>query len=495
MPRYLFLFLVVFFLKGNTPFVWGQSSSQTRLFAEAHAYGSTSLAVPFWLRSNQFGVVPDRGKALGLTMGARQDSMKLFGNPAWQWRYAFEATVLTGTESALVIPEAFLQLRYKAFNLTVGRRREVMGLGDSTLTSGGFWWSGNALPMPKIVFETRDYVPLLFDGAISGKFYMAHGWFGQESRTQEVLLHQKYLYLRLGKPSSKIKFYGGLTHQVQWGGRSALWTRNQAFNGQLPSDLATFFRVVLPQKGFGNPDTSRTNSSDFYYVGNHNGSVDMGMEWQINNVQLFLYKQTPYETGALFTGLTTFDDGLYGIRLKLPSPKVRTVLFEMFDTRNQGIYESFLAKVIGQPYRHPGEYEDYYNHSQYMDGWAYHGRGLGSPLVWPSTEFLSERTPRINYSVNNRVIAWHVGVQGQIHKIDYRFRGTYGVHEVGYGYRKNDEFRALFPVPRSQYSFLLELEKKMDWLEGTWLKVGLGYDSGTISTSQLGTRISVRKSW
>lgn len=62
----------------------------------------------------------------------------------------------------MIVPEAYLKARWGIFELSGGRRREIVGLLDTTLSTGSYAWSGNALPIPKIQLEIRDYAPIGF---------------------------------------------------------------------------------------------------------------------------------------------------------------------------------------------------------------------------------------------------------------------------------------------------------------------------------------------
>ena len=80
-----------------------------------------------------------------------------------------------------VLPEAHASVRYKRVELWAGRRREVMGLGDTTLSSGFYSVSGNSLPVPKVQIGTVGFTPLKFTRnfvAVHAGF--AHGWFNTD---------------------------------------------------------------------------------------------------------------------------------------------------------------------------------------------------------------------------------------------------------------------------------------------------------------------------
>src|SRR5690606_16723423 len=120
-----------------------------------------------------------------------------------------------GKESNLSLIEGYGKMRIAIFQLKAGRTKDVMGLnGDSSLTSGNFAISGNALGIPKIDISIPQYYTLpIWDGLVAIKGNFAHGWAGRYlahtigGSTQGLIVypktffHQKSLYGRIGKES------------------------------------------------------------------------------------------------------------------------------------------------------------------------------------------------------------------------------------------------------------------------------------------------------
>ena len=85
--------------------------------------------------------------------------------------------------------------------------------------------------MTKIQLAVTDYLPL---NALFGfKGFYAHGWFEEDRFIKNSMLHQKALYGRFGKPHWRIKLYGGINHQVVWGGNT------ERLPGSVTSSLTT----------------------------------------------------------------------------------------------------------------------------------------------------------------------------------------------------------------------------------------------------------------
>ena len=99
--------------------------------------------------------------------------------------------------------------------------------------------------MPKIQIEIPDYQPLGKNNpwlAFKGNY--AHSWFGTNKFAYGYYLHQKSVYVRIGRQSSSVKLYGGFNHQVQWGGKT-FDDIGTVTNKTLPSSFADYLLAVI----------------------------------------------------------------------------------------------------------------------------------------------------------------------------------------------------------------------------------------------------------
>ena len=83
--------------------------------------------------------------------------------------------------------------------------------------------------------------------------------------------------------------------------------------------------------------------------------------------------------------------------------RIRRVVIEWLSTLNQS----------GPTFDPAAQYQggdNYYNHSQYREGWTYQGLTLGTPFLFPYTN-LSQYAAGLGgpYFPNNRVTAWVSG--------------------------------------------------------------------------------------
>jgi hypothetical protein len=424
---------------------------------------TTPDVVPFWLRANQYGSIPLSGASLSLTGSAQKEydpgKEKLF-----DWGASLEGRANLGQGSNVTLIEGYGKVRLGIFELRGGRSKKITGLCDTTLTSGSWAISGTNLGIPEVELSVRDFWTFPWLGglfAFKGNF--SHGWMGDLQMSRYILhdtltlksyLHQKSLYMRFGKPSWKVRFYGGFNHQVVWGSEQKYYLDDYTL-----TPVETFLYVITGKK-YSNGYIQEERQ------GNHLGSIDIGLEIAVARMRLLLYRQNLYEVGGL-SRLANIQDGLNGLMIENRLEKTgktywNKFLFEFLYTKNQA----------GRPWspEYGSYYEPYYNHGQYLTGWSYGGTGLGSPFI-STRSYLRDglATHPEDFFVNNRVMVLHAGGEGRIENIDYVFKVSWSKN---YGtYHTTDEEQSTgIPDPgsaglfgeRKQFSAYLELNKMIN---------------------------------
>ena len=473
--------------------------SPVHLSTELGGLATSGPQNPFWLRTNQYGMVPERGSLGTLRVGiwrdykARPDSVKFRKKNRFDWGFSVLAALNTGPEPTsqnptVVLPDAFLKVRFGWLELYGGNRREVFGLGDTLLTSGFVAWSGNAMPFPKIQLHTPEFVPLGFTKKlIAVKAGYAHGWF-TNTYIQDSYLHQKYLYVRIGKPHWKVRIYGGLNHQVQWGGHADyLKSLPFAVDGTLPS---TFQDYVSLLTGRYPNDISNSRYTDFdgtNRIGNHLGTYDFALEWKGHKKNWMLYHQHIYEdaSGLAFRNI---PDGLTGLRYMNRNPgstrfQLQRMVVEWLSTTNQS------GDTFDPDLRYQGR-DNYFNHGQYTEGWSYKGRTIGTPFIAPRADF----TQTVNdftgggYFPNNRLVAWYVGASGGFaNRFILTARASYS--------RNFGTYDQPYPEPFHQFSGLLSTQFQPPRWKNTLLKATFALDRGELFPDALGGFVSLKRIW
>jgi hypothetical protein len=472
------------FLVGLLLLVTVVVQAQVRTYEPVFSVGggyTSGLYTPFWLRANQFGEVPTWESYYHAGMSAKMEYRK--GRRA-DWAMGATARVnLTETRSDFFFQEAYIKGKFGIFELSAGRKKYIQGLADTTLSSGSYIFSGNALPMPKIEIVVNDYwAPGFLGGIAAFKGNYVHGWFDKDrSNVSQVYLHQKSFYGRLGKPSWPVKFYGGFNHQVQWGGtKRYLPASITNASGSKTSILSDYLYVITGKSLAGaGGDTATYGANDgFNRLGNHLGSVDVGMDIELKAGKLFFYRQSVYEDGSLFHG-NNITDGLHGVSFtRHVEQGLLKIVFEYFNTTSQGGAGgsgNTVAALRGQ--------DNYFNNGDFPEGWSYMGKGLGSPLMTLDSE--TGLNPTFNtYFDNNRVEAFYVGAEAVLGENHLTFRGSLSNAIGFYG----NEY---VPVKR-QISAGLQWQRPMPWIsEGAQLKANIGFDTGDWKKDVVGGNLSL----
>lgn len=477
----------IFFLLSFLPsLAWRSSLPDTsRNYIELAALQSSIDRTPFWLQANQFGVVPRGGSVISIRAGVdRLWSLSSRSSATNEWQAGFGVEAVGNTffsnKSNILLPQAYGTVRYGNWELYAGRKKQYIGLADSTLGTGSYAWSGNALPIPKVQLGLTQFTTVpLTRGWLAVQGFIAHGWF-ENSRpiTKDLKFHQKALYFRLAKPSGHLRFYGGINHQAQWGGK----TPYETLNNQMPNRFSDFLRVLI-----GDPFSPPADSSYYFFdearVGNHLGSLDVGFEVEGYGVTWFLYRQNIYEDGSLFR-LENIKDGLNGIRIRRKNHYGSNVeltegLFEILYTKNQsGTQFIFNRGIFGR--------DNYFNHAQVRDGWSYFDRTIGTPFI-PPTSDTSPLWPAYSYTSNNRVWVLHLGLKGTfLQKYVWSTKLSYSSNAGTYDLP--------FESAPTQFSGLLTIQRKVDWLgSNTFIQGTIATDAGKLYRNSTGFMLSIRK--
>jgi hypothetical protein len=456
---------------------------------EVGGYYSTNNRIPFWLRSNQFGALPNTSNSVLFRnyFEYKPDTIKNKFEPM----FCVDMVTVVGKQAKLVIPEAFYSVRYKQWQLFAGRKKQVHGLLDSTLSSGSITWSGNALPLPEIQLSIPDYTRFLFK-RLYLKGHFSHGWFGNQNFVKGFYLHQKSLYGRIGHENARIKLYGGILHNAQWGGVPKYnipeWD-NRFKNGKFPSDLYTYWNILVPVTRPAQ-DSSFAAYDRENRFGNHIGQIDIAGELNLSKHKWLFYKQLIFETGQTFSSLTNLDDGLYGISLQFKDKEkgVKRVVAEFLHTTNQGIYRAGFLRLIGFYGRHFGKNQNFYfNHGQYMDGWSYNSLSLGSPFMIPNDQIRNEKSSESDqlFANNNRLKVGYLAINSKLNSVDVTTKISYGRN---FGSPKNEFGYA------DQLSFGINALIPSSLLKG-YVKIGIGIEQGDLIYDNYGFNFAFKKSW
>lgn len=452
-------------------------------FAEVTGYGSTQQRTPFWLQANQFGIVSGKGSAASLHAGIEKFwniSPRKKRIKSWRLGGGIEAVSNFTPDVHVLLPQAFASLRIKNWELFAGRKKQWIGLADSTLGMGSYAWSTNAMPIPKIQIGTTGFVdvPLTRQWVAFNAFYSEGFFENNRAVTRELKLHQKALYLRLGRAGSKLRLYGGFNHQAQWGGISPYYT----VNGRMPVGLKSYFYVITGKaRATGN---NLTHFDSTNRIGNHLGSIDLAMEITMRNSGFFLYRQNIYEDGSLYY-LNNIADGLNGIRFRR-KPQGHSA-FQLTEAVVEFLYTKSQGGSSTNTNTHIRGKDDYFNNAQVRDGWSYLNRAIGSPFI-PPTSDTRWNWPKYSdfFTSNNRVKVWNAGFKGTLLERIYwtgklSYSENFGTYDVP------------FEGSPKQFSGLISFETLISFLGGTIIKASLAADTGKLYPKTYGASLGLRK--
>ncbi|MCE7065365.1 capsule assembly Wzi family protein [Dyadobacter sp. CY326] len=448
-------------------------------FVEIAGFGSNNTHMPFWIQANQFGTVP-----LDVPAGTARISLENYWplSPKWRAGIGIEAVGNFNENKKLLLPQLHATLKFKNWELFIGRKKQYVGLADSTLGSGSYAWSGNALPIPKLYIGTSGFVAVpLTKGWISFNGFYSDGLFekGRPS-TSGLKFHQKAFYLRLGKIDSRLKLYGGFNHQVQWGGKAKDLVSE---SGNLPDGFANYLHAVFGTIGGSGEDVTFFDSTN--RVGNHLGSLDVAFEVETYGSSIYVYRQFIYEDGSLFY-LKGVKDGLNGIRIRRKNSyganfEITEGVLEMLFTKDQGgdQFDMGNGKKRGN--------DNYFNNQQIRDGWSYHDRTIGTPFI-PPTSQTKWNWPNYadNFTSNNRVLVWHMGLKGTLfRKLQWHTKLSYSSNSGTYRERFHDS-------PK-QFSGLIGAQTNVNLLGGMIVKGSYASDIGDLYRKTHGFMLGIRK--
>jgi hypothetical protein len=425
------------------------------------AGASTGDYTPFWLKSNQWGTVPLSGAYSFAEMDFYSDYFKRKKRAKNKFDYAFGISARYiqggGDNLSLQLPEIYAKGRYGVFEMVLGRKKDIQGLADSTLSSGSYIWSGNALPVPKIDILIRDYYyPAFLGNLFSFKGNYAHGYLdlaNQRSDVKGAFLHQKSFYGRIGRPDWAVKFYGGFNHQVQW-----YWNKGQV-------NLKDYLYIITGQSlaAIGSDTTTYGANDGGNRLGNHLGSVDIGMEVETRIGKILLYRQSVYEDGSLYYG-NNITDGLHGISFASRQKKgLLKLVLEYLNTTSQG-GDVYIGNIP-----HKRGLDNYFNNGVFSEGWTYLRRGVGTPFITLDTETDLNKTSKMFFD-NNRVEAFYLGGEYQRNQDNFLFRASMTNSFGNYG--------QVWSSIKRQYSLGVQWKRKVDFYGESTLKVNFGFDLG-----------------
>lgn len=435
-----------------------EDKGQDSLFytADVQAFSSSGTSAPSLLWQNTYGelsVLPHGGTI-------RAGIVKRATRPNRWFDYDFGVVLSgrfgggpTGSDITGYFSHLYAHVRLYIIDITAGIQPLYLGAGDAELSSGSLLFSTNAHPIPqlRIGIDRWTAFPGLY-GYLEIKGGVTHGWLGDNDPiVHGTLLHHKYIGGRVGG-SLPVNISYEFHHAAQWGGVSDVF-------GDLGNDLQAYKTAFLVRSG-GSMRNDQINAQ-----GNHMGFQQLALDVKGEAWKITAYWQIIQEDGPIcFIGTTMNNkDGLWGISATQTRwPFIQGVTYEFLNTTDQS---GPMHDRDGCVY---GGNDSYYQNYVYSQGWTYFGQMIGTPLL--SLD-------------NSRVMAYRIGVRGDIYGFLYRAIVN---HADNYGH-----YTA--PLRSQNTGVLLEVKKTVPQAWGLEFGLTLAGDFGTQYGHTFGALLSVRK--
>lgn len=461
------------------------SDNSTYYKAELFGSAATGDYTPFWITSNQYGVVP-------LSSNNGYGRVGVFHNQSFgkgfRWSAGLDVLATAPRHKNFHIQQIYASLGYKCLEMTLGSKEQYESLLDRLMSSGDIMQSANARPMPEfhlavpeftVIPLTKGWLQFKANFSVGRTFddgYLAEFTQGKQTYVDNVLWHKKALYIQLKDTRNgfPLSAYIGVQHVAQWGG-----TSTDPKIGEQPHSFNDFIRVFFGSEG----GSDATQSDQINVLGSHHIGYNFALAYEAKNWTLKGYHQhISYDKSGMefYNGF----DGLWGLQLDLNKNKwLNKVIFEYFTTMNQS---GPFHYIIFDHDKHPGRGgggDDYYNNGEYVGGMSYFNRGTGSPLI-PSPEYNIDG--KLGFR-SNRVKDWHIGFAGDIsNNVSYRIFCTI-MQSYGTAYQP-------FLKRKDGVSLLADITYTHPKLEGWKFGGSIGADTGDVfGNSSTGFSIKVSK--
>lgn len=480
------LAFISFFSFPAAAFEWNDSIEYKAAVGASLSHGAHT---PLWLNANRFGFSGIERNNMWLRIGAfkHMDESRRFS-----WGAGVDLGVAHRMQSTFIPQQLYAEIKYRCLDAMIGAKEISDAFLPQDLSSGAMTQGWNARPIPQLRVGIFDYAG--FWGCndwFAVKGHIAYGAFDdnwwldrwanpQYQYTLNTLYCSRAIYFRGGN-DDRFPLTGelGLVMDSQFGGKT--WM--PAYNGKPgywdhhPTYIKAWAKAFIPTSG--GTDTAVGEQTNV--EGNFLGNWSMALKWEDPSGWMArLYYQHFFEDHSMLFFDYPWKDGLYGIQGRLPeNPFVSEIVYEFIYSKDQAgpVYWDHTPTI---DYQISGR-DSYYNHYIY-NGWQNWGQAIGNPL-FTSPIYNDSHSPDFR---SNRIVAHHVGFKGKpSRQTDYRVLlswtrswGTYG---------------APFPSPKSDFSWLAEVNYHPASLPGWSASVSLAGDHGNLIGKSFGAMLSISK--
>lgn len=452
-------------------------------YASARLAGGTGQYMPFWSRTGEDGILPVTNSGL-LTAGADlsyRSRKGIFFETGVNMVGSLAAKSPLNTAPVYgFFDRLYLSAGWRMLRMDIGLKPRHGDLSSLSVTQGDIIMSGNARNMPGINLSA-DWIYFEKGKWFGFKGNLAHYHTMDNRYFMGAMIHDKSVAVRIAA-GRKIELQGGFHHYAQWGGVSQQ-------HGIHECTWDNYIKTFFARKG--SSDDSLMDQLNVY--GNHLGNEWMRLIYRAKGYSLTFQYDKPFEdnSGMIFKN---FPDGVWTMQFSNNNRTslVTDVVCEFINTTWQSgalhdrpaTEEEMATQNPSDPYYGKivlGGRDNYFNNLHYMSGWTHYGRAMGLPLL---TTFAPDENGLCQGVVNNRVRGYHVGIDGVISKVPYRFKATF---TENFG-----TYRDPFPSKLCQLSLALEasLPGELTGLPVAF-SVGLYGDVGKLYQNSAGLTLKV----
>ncbi|WP_461629824.1 capsule assembly Wzi family protein [Labilibaculum euxinus] len=414
----------------------------------------TDNNLPFWLLSNQNGIVPTHGYVMGdLSLGMNFEENQ---NESFDFMWKASGLVYTGKESKLMVNHLYGGIRWRFIHFYIGQKSHAQKYDGLSSTNGDLLYSNNSRAYPQYELSVPEWTNVPYTkGFISFKGLLSDGITMDNRYIDNARIHHKNFYLRIFE-DYKLSASAGIEHY-------ALWAGTHPVNGNISGSLSKYMKIFMIEG-----DDAGSFNNDEYRLGNHIGSYRFDVYYNDDKFSLNAYLQTVFEDGS-GKRMNNNPDGLYGIyykNKKSDNALIQSAVIEYYHTSYQGGSIFQIGDHI------LGGRDNYFNHGEYRSGWTHQGRTIGSPLFTTGTK------DGHVVIANNRFKAVHFGIGGEIFGLPYKtyftYSSNYGTYNIPYASKlKQFSGYAEVNVPVKQIPFKIDLACALD--RGKLLGDNLGF--------------------
>ena len=467
-------------------FIYSQIDKGLSYEVEAGATASGGEYAPFWLTANKHGLSSIEKNYAYLRAGIYRPYEE---DKRFTYGFGLEMAGLHNFTSRYVVQQAYVDLRYRAWELSIGAKERGSELKNDALSTGGMTFSSNARPIPQARISLPEYIP--FPGTrqwLHIRGHIAYGYYtddrfkknftqGRSKYDQHALYHSKAVFMKLEHEKFPVIIEAGMEMGAQFGGK-CYYPDGSVID--TPNGFWDFFRILVPMRG----GDGASESDQINILGNQLGSYHLSVTYPVADWKFRGYYEHYFEDGSgMVMKYGMWRDCLAGLEVTFPkNPFISSLVGEFLYTKNQsGAFHYFALEVPRVGSDSFTGADNYYNNGQFA-GWEHWGQGYGNPLL---VSPIYNKDNSLDFQAN-RVKAYHVGISSNpTSELNCRLLMTFAKHWGTYA----SPFREI----RKNNNALLEVTYSPEKWKGWHFTLAGALDRGDMIGENNGGMLTIRK--